>query len=167
MQAWGAEDEAGRHQPQARGPGPVIELVRQHPATEQADGCRALHKERGIECGVGLIERKFVMQKAGQPTVEQPKPENKNRKHQAEQHKGAHSEEDWKRQRVAGRCGLRAGIFIHAAEEQKIRQCVENSHRTQDKKCTAPLAAIRHPTAEPTACNRARDLRSGQHGDGA
>ena len=117
-----AEEQAGREQPQPRRARAPIQRVGEHAAGEHAHERRALQEDRGVQRGVGEVQRKFFVQEIWQPAVKQPQPEDEHGKHHAEQPVGVSAGQ--MKQRAAG--GLGMGCFrcrfAHAPQEQKARQ---------------------------------------------
>ena len=93
MQARSTEDQAGRQQPQPRRLCELIKIVGQKTSSEQSDGRASLQKQRRVESRFGLVQRKLVMQKRGQPAIQQPQSEHEHRKYDAQHQKRGHADQ--------------------------------------------------------------------------
>ena len=61
-----------------------MEAIRDPTATEETDDGCGLKGERGIPCGLCLVEREFFVEKVWQPSVEEPEAKEEDGKDGAE-----------------------------------------------------------------------------------
>ncbi len=95
VQEGGAEEKAGRENPESGCRSSRMQFVGKPTAADQTDDGGGLECEGCVPRGLGLVERELVMQEVRQPSVQEPETEKEDGEDGAKHEEGGGSGEEW------------------------------------------------------------------------